>query len=689
MAKGKNKKHPFKPNPTAGNRKYKQSVSNGSEHSHFSLRDEAANTGRHYDLSSSKEPLRYKRMNFVSAGSSIPTPPIEDDKDDKIAESAPEHNVLKSGENSPSQALAKMHLDSASKENANPDEAKGLSSVDDQTDVAKDTFQQPTPSQSTFVVDTLGTGRKPDTGFKNPQIRSPSPTPSDSSEEVIVFRGRDTTKLIEKSQSREVPSHRTADQPSGRRPGIIDDPKEPANTNKRTVAELTPFKPTWDDSPDNWAHRDEKAARIKQESGRDVNGRINASVESAFARSRRPRRRNQEALDDYAANILANGEHMIPGVRTAAYKETLEALAAFEEDDEEDSDEFWLNELDDDDLDSGSEDEGLARLRDEDDRIARRLERMTDEQMARILAKQEELGLGSDDIILFDGEDDEDDDDPNNDYSDSDVQLYSTQRNAKTAMKGRAIEEQPYRDFDIMDFDRPSLQATRRGFNPNGPSDGLDKEQFAAMLSTWEADRQKKRLRKREREELRAQGLLGKKHGKPDLSAKYSQGIGAQDIIDEIRGFLMSTHESQAFPPMDKTNRKMLHQIAGSFHLKSKSVGSGKGRFPVLYKTRRTVMFDDDDAFARAEARMTKRFLSNSERKGKKGGTPRRGKAAASYQDGDIVGLSAPEIGADNKGRGLLEKMGWSHGMALGSSDNKGILHPLEHVVRNSRMGLG
>jgi hypothetical protein len=65
------------------------------------------------------------------------------------------------------------------------------------------------------------------------------------------------------------------------------------------------------------------------------------------------------------------------------------------------------------------------------------------------------------------------------------------------------------------------------------------------------------------------------------------------------------------------------------------------------------------------------------------------GMAAASYRDGDVVGAAAPEIGAGNKGRAMLEKMGWSSGTALGALNNKGILQPVAHVVKNTKAGLG
>lgn len=143
---------------------------------------------------------------------------------------------------------------------------------------------------------------------------------------------------------------------------------------------------------------------------------------------------------------------------------------------------------------------------------------------------------------------------------------------------------------------------------------------------------------------------------------------------------------------MDKKYRKLVHEIANAVSLKSQSRGSGSSRFPVLYKTSRTPKFternisDIERAFSKGRIRGNLAGkASQSATKGRRGGPG----AAASYADGDIVGASAPEIGAENKGRAMLEKMGWSSGTALGAHHNKGILHPVAHVVKNSRTGLG
>ena len=146
---------------------------------------------------------------------------------------------------------------------------------------------------------------------------------------------------------------------------------------------------------------------------------------------------------------------------------------------------------------------------------------------------------------------------------------------------------------------------------------------------------------------------------------------------------------------MGQRERKLVHELAHVFGLKSKSIGDGVNRFPTLIRTRRTVPFD--------EALIPKRishsfgiFLPRKDRATRRGPSiislARGGdfsKSAVSYRDGDVVGASAPELGEENRGRNILEKMGWSAGTALGAVNNKGIIHPIPHVVKNSKAGLG
>lgn len=146
---------------------------------------------------------------------------------------------------------------------------------------------------------------------------------------------------------------------------------------------------------------------------------------------------------------------------------------------------------------------------------------------------------------------------------------------------------------------------------------------------------------------------------------------------------------------MDKADRKVVHELANAFNLKSKSAGQGSKRFPILYRTSRTLPFIER-TFDAVEARISRRFLPRMDVGGKKAGKAKGGQgggfgghSAASYRDGDVVGASAPELGVENRGRAMLEKMGWSTGTALGALNNKGILQPVSHVVKTTKAGLG
>lgn len=135
----------------------------------------------------------------------------------------------------------------------------------------------------------------------------------------------------------------------------------------------------------------------------------------------------------------------------------------------------------------------------------------------------------------------------------------------------------------------------------------------------------------------------------------------------------------------------MIHDLASKFKIKSKSTGKADQRRPVLYRTVRTLPYVES-TFDQAFARVTRRYLPRLDVKGKRSQRPpqnRSSVAAASYQDGEIVGAAAPELGVENRGRAMLEKMGWSSGTALGAMNNKGILQPVTHAMKRSKAGLG
>ena len=150
---------------------------------------------------------------------------------------------------------------------------------------------------------------------------------------------------------------------------------------------------------------------------------------------------------------------------------------------------------------------------------------------------------------------------------------------------------------------------------------------------------------------------------------------------------------------MDRRIRKIVHEIANSFNIKSKSSGKGRARRPCLIKTSRTTLYNDTPKpMVNAKAghgrfRLPLRVQprkSGTAYEGGGGGIGRKNAGnAVAYRDGEIVGAAAPELGADNRGRAMLQKMGWSTGTALGASNNKGIMQPVVHVVKTTKAGLG
>lgn len=190
----------------------------------------------------------------------------------------------------------------------------------------------------------------------------------------------------------------------------------------------------------------------------------------------------------------------------------------------------------------------------EQDLLDRKRARMTDEQIARLLSKQEELGLGSDELVLFDGDEGEGSKDWNDEASSLPLSVWnqplgSQKRNTRSRRELRStrhiadvLEQDPYNGFDVMDHDRPSLRKKPKGHRGQLALELSDSELENSIQTAWENDRSKKKLRRQEREELRVQGLLGKK-GKIDMKAKYKEGMSWEDVKKEIGTFLVSSKE--------------------------------------------------------------------------------------------------------------------------------------------------
>ncbi|KAE8449924.1 hypothetical protein EG329_007063 [Mollisiaceae sp. DMI_Dod_QoI] len=727
----------------------------------FTLQDEARNTEHHQLSLNTDQRLRDTRVSFVSAGALDSTRP-------KDAEDA----------------LAEMSLDSPT----DADRIEVFEEDDEEQVEAMNPNRQSTqyaPNSSPddqalgYVVDIHGS-EPIQTGIPPPQLRSASPAPSDSSEEVILFGGRDREgrglsrarntsqtitdpidqkirkvedeihkreELLEEVLRHSVPStplisadtsaketevvhskHQNRTARRGRRTKKIVEESEEAALIADYIANMDKDDAVYKSftqrelggtEDEAWQDTEASSGEPVKDSNRSLQGGWDRSDMCDFddlstsdgvmgdvqqILSKRDRASGVQYLVVWEDQTVDEARWVpsttLTSVNALSQIEAFEAeeklVAEFLDNEEEDTSDSDELDSDKDAIDDGEDNEDL---------IQRKIERMSDEKIARLLAKQEELGMGSSELVLFDdGDDDDGDEDEIPTFSNkfSPVMLSSERGPGRGRGSKRPRGEFPsatmladaYDGFDVMDFDRPSLKKKPKGRRGKLAVDVSDSELEASMEMAWENDRLKKKERKQEREELRARGLLGSKNGKPDLKQKYKEGMGIHAVKEEIKQFLMGTNTTLSLPPMDKADRKVVHELANAFKLKSKSAGNGTSRFPILYRTPRTSVFAEH-TFNAVEARLTRRFLPRMDVSSKKSGVkrPARGggfnSAAVSYRDGDIVGGSAPELGAENRGRAMLEKMGWSSGTALGALNNKGILQPVSHVVKTTKAGLG
>lgn len=156
---------------------------------------------------------------------------------------------------------------------------------------------------------------------------------------------------------------------------------------------------------------------------------------------------------------------------------------------------------------------------------------------------------------------------------------------------------------------------------------------------------------------------------------------------------------------MTKTDRKIVHEFANKLNLKSKSTGDGRGRFTTIIKTSRSAAFEQDEEAINSILRQGKfmkrmdvggrsrvgKSLGGASSRGGGGGGGGRGGGGGGGRthEGMVVGAEAPALSATNRGRIMLEKMGFKSGMTLGAEGNTGIHEPVMAIIKMSKAGLG
>ncbi|KAK3301461.1 uncharacterized protein B0H64DRAFT_383666 [Chaetomium fimeti] len=665
----------------------------GLQSNGFSMKDEAKHTASHQFSSawpSGDAHLRQKPVTFVSAGV---VEPLKEERpsDDTPASDIPEEPLgdpigaaaaaaeVKNVENTNTGAIhAETAIETTLETIGQPSLTELLAQQPSIDELVQPSETQVNETADLFFFDLAEDEPMIDHTFPPPKIPSPrsSFSGSDSSEEIILFKGRATS------------GHKAAEKNK-----IIGSDSVTAPSVK-----LTEHKPK---------------ATMGGGSKNSVSQAVTHQSRSSRTRSRSRHKRSQASnvvvnededaiLADYIANMAADSDNDYPPsqFQSTAGRRDLggddDAVDFGSGNDKSPIDDNAQNnegegsrssDLSDADVDDVMSDDGQKDMEAD----------MDDETLARLLAKQEDLGMGSDDLLLF-----------TSSFGNVNDKKARGKRPAN-AGPSRGLREpasatqvaDALDSLDLADWGQLTGQ-TRKRRSKQAPNFDVSDSDIEAILNTgYHRDRERKKSRKLAREALRAQGLLGKNTDPDDLRVKYLSGMKLDDMKLELTSFLLSSAERLDFPPLDKQARKILHELANKFNVKSQSIGKGDQRRPVLYRTNRTFRYTSTGAeeatshVNRAASHIHRKYFHRVDVKGprtefpRNAGRERSGHKALALREGEIVGGSVPELGQENKGRNMLEKMGWSKGMSLGALDNQGILEPVAQVMKRSKAGLG
>jgi hypothetical protein len=721
---------------------------------HFSLLEEARSTGNRRSDWTPETKLRYTKVNFVAGGLHNPTDEYNGIQEQGSNPGAQEEMERLSRLSANATAFVPQPSAQPILQKTEPARDVTLFVVD--TQGLKQTMRQrPAPVVRSPSPSTFGSSDE-EVVFAG---RRPQATPRVVEDPVLINTSIPTAqpnwRLTEKPIVNNIPKPKA---PPSRKvvPPLIDAPEStvypiraattaqssrscrpPSNAvaSQRSVTQFsdalaTNVKPSWDDTSVEWEHRSKPGigwslprAKPKIISDPVRRGYVlkdeaedeEEDEEEAIMRDYIENIKSEDA-SSHNAGFLQHREldvHMDHNSVNLKMRSTM--IEATGSEDEETSEDEGGNRVNnpkgkgcmpvefDSESDSDEEEEEDDSILDNADLEQRIQDGIDDETLARLLAKQEALGIDSEELVLLDDEAIN----PVNIRKEAALYARNSTKKARrsessfpsASLMADVLEQDPYGGFDIMDFNRPSLRSKNKGKKARLSIELSDSDLQETLESSWQNDREKKRKRKAEREILRMQGLLTKKgKGRANLSDVYQEGLNVGDLEEVFRNFLESAHQEQALPPMDKLRRKMVHELASVFNMTSKSKGTKQNRFPMIIKTSRTTEWNASLFYSRTK-QMNSGFFPrlDAQSRSKTAGSRAFRRTAGGggnapgtkYRDGDVVGAAAPELGAENRGRAMLEKMGWAAGTGLGAVENKGILQPIAHVVKNSRAGLG
>lgn len=373
----------------------------------------------------------------------------------------------------------------------------------------------------TFDLAENDEGPVPGPSIPPPRVPSPRPSPaeSSSSEEVILFKGRTAgdrgvTPVNKPFQTR-----------------IVDAPSPRGSIELK--AEVTTGSPPGRGSKGGRALRPYPTTRTQGRPRSRRNSKKNRKPQS-YEEGDDDDDDNDAILADYIANMAADSDDDILANRFASLGGHRDIGG------DDDAVDFGVTNTKsplDDDLfgegqgltASGTSEGGMDNDEDDEDLD------LGDEALAHLLAKQEDLGMGGDDLMLFSG------------AFTSARQLRGTQ--SPSTRPGPGLHQpasatqvaDALGNLDIADWNQLPRQLGRRRNKQPPKFNVSDSEIEAALDSAWSRDRERKKHRRMERETLRAEGMLGTKLDPSDLRVKYPSGMRLDDMKAELILFLVGS----------------------------------------------------------------------------------------------------------------------------------------------------
>lgn len=494
----------------------------------FTMRDEARNTAFHQSSWGQDARLRQKPVTFISGGFTEPLKDTKemDDPDIRMLENpVNEQNTDPGPFNSGQIPTDARQLETGipgpvslvENEYEVPRSGLGIR-VDDEPKIDIDTEpvvsgcdSRPSPPLG-FFFDLEGDKSLRHVGPRVPvPVRASSPARSDSSEEVILFKGRSgvahRSVLPQKSQWQF-----TSFAEGSRNESPL--PLDGVIHSGETIAPSKSLKRLSGPEP---AHLDPPPFAEDEEDEEDEGDAI---------------------LADYIANIVAQGDNSEspPNGMFSTGRDLGGDHHAFgfglEDDDGPE-----VGRSPDNDSDGGSSTGNDNQHNRDDNGDASDSESgsvIDDESMARLLAKQDELGMGTDMLLLNDG-------------------TFGTSKPRRRGGSSPRISPpnmgsvaDDFEGLDLTDWNQPDFRKPARSRRSKQPPtfNVSDSELEVALRSAWQTDRERKKKRKLERELLRSEGLLGKNIDPDDPRVKYQSHMVLDDIKSEVVSFLLSAAET-------------------------------------------------------------------------------------------------------------------------------------------------